>query len=75
MELPKPKDPRGFTRKEIIGLCRKSGIKIRDYDDNFGVNTCAFDEKTNTVFHYPVDVEITFAKCLGYRKVSPLEWD
>lgn len=75
IDLPKPSHKHGYTNTEIKGICRKHGIKVKDFWREFGVNTALLDEKTNEIIYYPVDVERALAFILGYRKVHPLEWD
>jgi hypothetical protein len=57
MSLPKPKDTRGYTTKEIKKICKDRKISMPDFNDAFGVNTCCYDKKSDTYYFYIYDVE------------------
>jgi hypothetical protein len=54
--LPKPEHEYGYTRKQILQICKDRKIHHKKFWSAFGVNTCAVDEKLGTIY-YPCDVE------------------
>lgn len=58
MSLPIPIHPYGYTRKQVLQICRERKIHHKKFWSAFGVNTCAVDEKLGTIY-YVCDVEKT----------------
>jgi len=54
--LQKPKDLRGYTKQEILEICKERKIHIRKFWKAFGVNTVLLAED-NTARYYVCDVE------------------
>lgn len=55
-ELPVPKDRAGYTKAEILAICRDRGIHHRTFWKAFGVNTATL-APDGTLRYYPCDVE------------------
>jgi len=71
--LPKPKNPLGYTSKELQNICKDRNIKFEDFNKAFGRNTCAMTPK-GIVLYYPCDVERALYK-LGNKDGKFHEWD
>ena len=54
--LPKPKDKMGYTKEEILGICRERKIHHKTFWRVFGVNTVAVADDGTSRF-YVCDVE------------------
>lgn len=54
--LKDPKDDLGYTREEILAICRERKIHHKRFWKAFGVNTVAVADD-GTLRYYPVDVE------------------
>lgn len=71
--LPKPKDPMGYTDKELRSICRGEKILFRIFNKAFGINTCGI-AKNGTSRYYVCDVERALYK-LGNKNGKFHEWD
>ena len=71
--LPNPKDKLGYTENEIISICKKRKINIKDFNKAFGVNTAAIG-KDNTSRYYRCDVERAL-NVLGHKDGKFHMWD
>lgn len=56
MSLPKPKDPLGYTRREILEIIRDRGVHHMTFWKAFGCNTVAVGDDGEARF-YRCDVE------------------
>lgn len=71
--LPSPKDPMGYTEKEIFEICRKRHIERKTFWKAFGVNTVAV-AKDGTSRFYRCDIEQALWS-LGKLGGKPHPWD
>jgi len=71
--LPKPKDPLGYTKQEILAICRKRKINPQIFWGLFGVNTVAVGKDGKPRF-YRCDVEKALYT-LGDKDGSWHMWD
>ncbi len=71
--LPTPKDPDGYTKEEILAICRERKIHYRTFWKVFGCNTCLL-AKDNTIRYYQCDVERALCE-LGNKDGKFHEWD
>lgn len=53
--LPKPKSKYGYSKAEIVEICKERGIKLGNFWKAFGVNTVAIENNENR--YYTCDVE------------------
>ena len=74
MSLPKPKDPRGYTNKEIHDICKERKISESKFNVVFGCNTCAYDAKTKKVYFYVCNV-LRALHNLGHKDGKFFMWD
>ena len=56
MSLPAPKDKLGYTKAEILAICRERKVHHATFWKAFGVNTVAVGADGTSRF-YPCDVE------------------
>ena len=54
--LKPSKDPLGYTKKELISICKKRNINLNDFWEAFGINTCSIGEDGKPRY-YRCDVE------------------
>lgn len=71
--LPKPEHEYGYTKKQVLQICRERKIHHKKFWSAFGVNTCMFDKKLGVIY-YPCDVERTLYK-LGHKDGVNHLWD
>lgn len=55
-KLPKPKNKYGYPLSQINQILKKLDISHEEFNEAFGVNTCAIGE-TGEIILYPDDVE------------------
>ena len=71
--LPTPQHPYGYTKKQILQICRERKIHHATFWKAFGVNTCTVDDKLGTIY-YPVDVKKALYE-LGHKDGEYSAWD
>jgi len=71
--LQNPKDPRGYTKEEILAICRERKIHYKKFWKALGRNTCLLAED-NTIRYYRCDIELALYD-LGYNDGKFHEWD
>ena len=71
--LPKPKHDYGYTKEQILQICRERKIHHAKFWSAFGVNTCAVDKEMGTIY-YPCDVERALYQ-LGSKDGRFHSWD
>lgn len=71
--LPKPKHEYGFTRDQVLEICRERKIHHKTFWKAFGINTCLRDEKMGTIY-YRCDIERALAN-LGKKDGVFHAWD
>jgi len=71
--LPKPDHKYGYTKKQVLQICRERKIHHATFWKAFGCNTCILDEKLG-IIHYPCDVKRALFE-LGDKDGEFSEWD
>jgi len=71
--LPNPKDPNGYTKEEILVICRERKIHHMTFWKAFGINTCMI-KKDGTLIYYQCDVESALYSLKSKDGVAHL-WD
>jgi hypothetical protein len=71
--LPTPEHLYGYTKKQILQICRERKIHPKKFWSAFGVNTVALDDKLGTIY-YPVDVKKALYE-LGHKDGEYSDWD
>ena len=71
--LPKPEHPYGYTKRQVLQICRERKIHHATFWQIFGVNTCAIDKKLGVIY-YPVDVKRALYE-LGHEDGEYAPWD
>lgn len=71
--LPKPEHKYGYTKKQIMKICKDRKISVAIFWEEFGVNTCMVDKKLGIIY-YPCDVEKTLYH-LGHKDGVNHLWD
>ena len=71
--LPKPSHKYGYTKKEVLDICRERKIHHNTFWKAFGVNTCMLDKELGVIY-YPCDVEKTLYQ-LGKKDGKYHPWD
>ena len=72
--IPEPKNPMGYTRREILDIIRPIGIHHNTFWKKFGVNTCGVGPNGESLM-YPCDVELAIRCCIEGRDKTVAEWD
>lgn len=55
-KLPKPKHKYGYPSSQVKDICKKLKISWDEFNEAFGVNTCAIGKNNETIM-YVCDVE------------------
>lgn len=71
--LQNPRDPDGYTKEEVLSICRERKIHHRKFWKVFGVNTCVMAED-GTLRYYKCDIERAL-HILGNRDGVDHIWD
>jgi hypothetical protein len=71
--LPIPEHEYGYTKKQVLQICRERKIHHKKFWLAFGVNTCAVDKEMGIIY-YSVDVERTLYE-LGSKDGRFHCWD
>lgn len=56
--LPQPIHKYGYTKEQVLQICRERKIHHKKFWAAFGVNTCMLDKKLGVIY-YPCDIERT----------------
>jgi hypothetical protein len=73
-KLPEPQHEYGYPSSQLDVIIKDLGIKPKEFNNAFGVNTCGVHEKTGEIIYYVCDVQNALYK-LGHKLGKWHPWD
>jgi hypothetical protein len=73
-KLPEPQHEYGYPSSQLDVIIKDLGIKPKEFNNAFGVNTCVINEKTGENIYYVCDVQNALYR-LGHKLGKWHPWD